>query len=651
MCAPLRILALFIIIALALAAPAAAQPKTPSPASTSTNTPPAPSYTPPATIQPTPAIPAARAARNVAVITIRGEIDEWTARSVRRRINEAEASGADALVIELDTPGGEGMAMLAISGAIKSSTIRNTVAWINPNAYSAGCVIALACREIVIADNAALGDALPIAFNAFMQLQGLTDAEREKFLGPIMADLIDSARRSGVDEMLVQGFVRQGVELWLVEHKQTGQRLFVTADQYRLAVGEEPQRSVAAIPSITGSVDAKAPPPQFRRPPGTAHRRAGDSPADASASEPDSSGPSSAPAAPPTAPGAAEVVDPAVRYIPAAPQTSPDFQREVDEALDLRQSPTQRPSLAAPEFRGAFIPIEYVSSGQGILTLRTDKLLLYRVAVQKVNSDAELAAFFGAVNIVRLDESWSEHLARFLSQYWVKGLLIAVFLIALFIEMTHPGVVLPGAIAALCLLGLVVPPLLVNLAAWWMVAAILTGIVMIGVELFLLPGMGIFGVAGVVLLFGGLVGTFVAGPQGLFPTTPQSRSDLAWGLVTTVISLIVAGGVIVSLARHFTALPVLGRLVLKNRPADDDSDDFSSSEPLLAAMDSAAPLAVGATGVTITPLRPAGRVQIGDRIVDVVADIGFIDSGIHIRVVSVNTFRTVVETLHEPDQA
>jgi len=52
---------------------------------------------------------------------------------------------------------------------------------------------------------------------------------------------------------------------------------------------------------------------------------------------------------------------------------------------------------------------------------------------------------------------------------------------------------------------------------------------------------------------------------------------------------------------------------------------------------------VGAVGRTLTPLRPSGRVQIGDQIVDVVAEMGFVDADVEVRVVAVERFRTVVE--------
>jgi membrane-bound ClpP family serine protease len=574
-------------------------PDHPAPAPQAT---PAPTTAP--TQAPTPAqpasIPAARAATNVAVITIHGGIDEWTARSVVRRIKAAEDNKAEAIVFDLDTPGGEMQAMLVIAGAIKRAGVRNTVAWVNPNAYSAGCIIALACREIVIADTAALGDALPIEVNILTGFKPIPDAEREKFLGPVMADLIDSARRGGVDEVLVQGFVRRGVELWLVEHQSTGERLFVTEEQFRLAVGAAPPHDLPTLKSITGPVDPRA---KRQRPPA---RR------------------TPAPNDPP------EPTD----MVPASPTMGPVLLGQVNQELSLRGTPSTRPDLRAPEHAGRYRLVEYVCDGSGVLTLREPELLRYGLAAAKVNSDEELKAFFGAQNLARLDESWSEAAARLLSHPIAKGLLIVVFLIALFIEMTHPGLILPGCIAAGALVGLILPPLVVNMAAWWMAAAIVAGVACIGLELFITPGLGAFGVVGVVLLFGGLVGAVIGGPQGLFPTTARARGDLLIGLTTTLLSLIVAGGVIWAIARSMPRLPFFGRLVLTEGDADD-------ADPLFEP--AAAPLRPGQRGVAITPLRPAGRVQFGDQIVDVVADTGFIDPGTPVRVVHADGFRTTVE--------
>ncbi|MFW5653791.1 MAG: hypothetical protein ACOC0P_07065, partial [Planctomycetota bacterium] len=83
-------------------------------------------------------IPAYRQANRIAVIEIHGPVDGVTTRAIERRIEEAEQIGADAIVFEIDTFGGQGAAALEICQMIKSSPIPLTVAWVNPKAYSAG---------------------------------------------------------------------------------------------------------------------------------------------------------------------------------------------------------------------------------------------------------------------------------------------------------------------------------------------------------------------------------------------------------------------------------------------------------------------------------------------------------------------------------
>ncbi len=560
---------------------------------------------------PAPAVSAGRAARNVAVITIHGSIDEWTALSVEQRIKRAVDDGADAIVFDINTPGGRLKAALDICTAIKSCPISNTVAWINPDAYSAGAIIALACREIVVNDPSSFGDALPVMVLPGLGIEPMPEEEREKILGPLLAEVVDSGRQNGYDEMLVQGLVRRGVELWLIEHIGTGERLFVTADQYELAVGRPPPmpRGPAQVPSVTG-------------------------------------GPGSTPLAPPPgsdSTGTAPVSESPTAYQPASTRTSTALAREVDAALEIRGSRTQRPNLRSPEHAGRYREVEYVSDGHGLVLLKADGMLRYGLAAAKVRSDADLKAHFGATSMARLEPSWSIGLVRFLTHPITRGLLIVIFLVSLFIEMTHPGVILPGAVATACFLALVIPPLLVDLAAWWAAGAIVLGIVLIAVELFLIPGFGFFGVVGVIALFGGLIGVFVGGPAGLFPTSTRGRTDLEYGAATVLISTVTSLIVMYFVGKHLPGLPIISRFVLKNAgPGSDAGGD--GGDGLLAAMAPAeGPIRPGATGRTLTPLRPAGRVQIGDQIVDVVADLGFIDSGVPVRVVSVDRFRTVVE--------
>ncbi len=587
---------------------------------------------PPASAPPTApqAVPGGRAATNVAVITIRGQIDEWTLHSVKRRIEVARDSGADAIVFEVDSPGGEIISCVLISTAIKNSPIANTVAWVNPMAYSGGTIVSFACREIVIADGAVMGDALPIRVGPLGMLEGMGRDEREKFAGPVIADLIDSARRNRQDEMLVQGFVRRGVELWLAENSDTGQRLFVTPEQFKIAVGRaatDEDRLSPTVRSGFGPMDPRG--------------RASGGPASAPSLSPPKreSRREDAPGAAGASAGGGGEKD----FTPAG-EVSPRIAAEINQDLDLKSVKSERPNLAAPEHKGKYTVVEYVCDGSGVITLRESELLRYRIAVRTVRTDDELKAFFGAKNLVRLDENWADHAARFLSNFIVRAILMVVFLVALFVEMSHPGLSLPGAIAAVCLLGIVLPPILAGIAGWWALLAIMAGIGLICVEVFITPGVAIFGVVGVLLLFSGLVGTFLIGPAAgsMFPGVGRSGGEIGWAVASVFITLTIAGVAIGVLLRYLPGLPMFNRLVLTSTP--DDSGEAAPG-PYAQPFSQDMPIKPGATGTAITPLRPAGRVQIGDRIVDAVADGAFVEAGGSVRVLTASPFRVTVEAI------
>lgn len=579
------------------------------------------------------AVPGARAARNVAVIPITGVIDKYTPNSVRRRMESAARAGANALVFEINSPGGDLTATLATCSLIKASSIPNTVAWIHPDAYSGGAIIALACREIVVSDAATMGDALPIMVDPIRGLQALPDAEREKMIGPLIAEVVDSARRSGHDELLVQGFVRRGVELWWVEHAQTGRRLFVNERQYEAAVGESPDRTGSpAVPSATSQFSGPATPLKPISPERRGVRDGQVDPAGEGADpRPEVIGEPE--------PGAAPA-----EFVPGAPGMSPDLVDQVNDQLRLLGSSqgnaavaSQRPDVTKPGEAGQYRVLEYVADGHGLLILKSPQMLKYGVAQRAVNSENDLKEFFGATTVSRLETPWSESLVRVLTHPILRGLLIIVFFVALFVEMSHPGAAIPGIVAVVALITLIVPPLLIDMASWWEVLAIVAGLLLLAVELFILPGFGVAGVLGLVLLFGGLIGTFVTQGSSIFPNTAQQTRELTWGVSTVVVALLTSGIALVFLWRSLPNLPVFKQLIHQDATG-------KHIEGLLEAMaPTNGPVSVGAEGVALSPLRPSGRAQFGDQVIDAYSDTGMVMAGARVKVIRVEGLRVVVD--------
>ncbi|MCE7974018.1 MAG: hypothetical protein DYG92_06780 [Leptolyngbya sp. PLA1] len=557
--------------------------------------------------------PAFRAARTVVVIPLRGEIDDRgvMATSLRRRLALAERAGADAVVIEIDSPGGSVDAVLQMCRAIKGSRVRNTVAWINSDAYSGGAIVALACREIVINDPVSFGDAKPISGGPLGILpQGIPDELLKKILPPLVAEVTESVRRHNEfagryewDEYLAKAMIVDDMRLWSVRHKVTGERVCIDPHEFRLLFGEGAD-------------------------PGGATRLASLS--------------SASPTAPADPPPGEGVASGSAKLAAAADA--------VIARLSGGSVSTRRPKISAAD-RDLWVLEEKVLDGSGPALLKADDMVYFglaantttdasgRTVADPIRTDDDLVAFFQAKRLVRYEASWSEGLVLVMTHIATRFVLVVIFLIAMFIELTHPGAALPGIIAVAALAGLVAPPMLIGMASWWAVVAIICGIGMLLLEVFVVPGFGAPGIFGLILLFLGLVGVFAPSGNGLVPSSPEGRTDLLYYGATVLLAMVTAAAGIALVARNLRSIPGLSRLVLRDAASDDDSPGTLDA---IAETAPGAP-AIGESGIAITVMRPAGRVEIGGVIVDAVAEFGMIEAGTRVRVTSVDGMRVGVE--------
>ena len=568
------------------------------------------------------AVPAHRKATNVAIITLKGEIDggglfgsSVMATSVQRRIQTAVRAGADAVVFEIDSPGGELNATLKIAQLIKDAPVQNTIAWVQPRALSGGAIIALSARELVTSDPGTLGDAMPIQSGPG-GTQAIPRDLLPKILPPLITEIKDSARRhndfAGAyvrDEYLLQAIVATDLALWWVRNKETGQYLAIDRNEFAMLF------------------------------PGT-----------------DAGGPTRLAAVPASASERTQPVSDSAANVPGeVPAGSAQLASAASVVAAGASLPvTQRPLLSEAD-KGKWVLLDKITDGTGPATFSALDLAHYniaanstrgtdgRVVLQPIKTDADLKAFLGATHLRRMDSSWSEGLVLWLTHPVARGVLIAIFLIALFAEMSHPGAILPGVISLLALVALLGPPLLIGMASWWEVAAILAGVVLLGLEVFVIPGFGVPGVLGLVLLFVGLLGTFLPAGSGMFPTSGKGSDELLWGMGIILAAFVTTGFALYFLAKHFGSLPFLSKLVLQAGADDVAVGTFATT------MEAEEVASVGEMGMTITPMHPAGRVELDaagggpGRVVDAVSEFGFLQAGERVKVVKVDGIRVGVE--------
>ncbi len=306
---------------------------------------------------------------------------------------------------------------------------------------------------------------------------------------------------------------------------------------------------------------------------------------------------------------------------------------------------SQRRTLTAAD-AGRFTMVRYATGGEKPVVLTRAQMEQYGLSVRGLSTDEDVAAFFGAGKVVRLEMAGAERIAEFLNQPIVRGVLIAVFLLAMLLELSQVGTFVPGAIAAVSLLLLVAPGAIAGLANWWALASVVLGVILIVIEIVVIPGFGVPGVVGLVLLFAGLVFTFVPGGSQVFGHMDNSDT-LAAGLVTVVLSAATAIFAFFYVMRHVGTIPLLERYILRSPTPEEKGDSvLRAMEPPPEQV-----ARLGAIGRTATPLGPAGRALFGDIMVDVVAQRDYIDADVAVRVVSVDGLRIEVVRADEPPTA
>lgn len=168
------------------------------------------------------------------IIPLEGPITSTAARIIAYKATKARSQNADLVVLDLDTPGGSVGAMEDIIETLRELKPATVVAWVNPNAYSAGAIISISCDEIVMADDpkAVIGDAMPILISPQGGLMPVPAEERAKIESPMRAEIRATAEEKGYSVVLCDAMIRSAMEISLVRNETTGQLKIVDAEEW-----------------------------------------------------------------------------------------------------------------------------------------------------------------------------------------------------------------------------------------------------------------------------------------------------------------------------------------------------------------------------------------------------------------------------------
>lgn len=175
-------------------------------------------------------------------IPVTGVVENGLAAFIARALRDAAAQGAAAAVLDINTPGGRVDAAERIVDAIRTAEIP-VYAWVNPRAFSAGALIALATKGIFMQSGAVMGAATPV------DAQG--QKTPEKYVAAMRSEFRALAEAQGMDPAIAEGMVDETIDIPGV--KPAGQLLSLsTGEAIKLGFARQEAGSLDEVLGAVG---------------------------------------------------------------------------------------------------------------------------------------------------------------------------------------------------------------------------------------------------------------------------------------------------------------------------------------------------------------------------------------------------------------
>ncbi|ODA36755.1 hypothetical protein A6X21_15560 [Planctopirus hydrillae] len=279
--------------------------------------------------------------------------------------------------------------------------------------------------------------------------------------------------------------------------------------------------------------------------------------------------------------------------------------------------------------------------GEMVITLTAPRAVELKMAdgiVPNLDALKEKLGISAEMRLQPIKPSWVDSLVFVLNTTPMKVLLLMVALGALYLE-AHFFTGILSIVSATSFTLFFWAAFLGGTAGWLEVSLFLLGVVLIAMEIFVIPGFGVTGISGILLVLTSLV---MAIESFRHVDAWGASINIAHGLGT--ISAAMVGVMIFGffVSKYLPNLPWMEAMILA--PPGGAAAIEATGRPRLRHDELQAISAdlMGAHGVATTVLRPSGKARVGQQILDVVSDGGFVQPGTPIEVISVDGVRIVV---------
>lgn len=290
----------------------------------------------------------------------------------------------------------------------------------------------------------------------------------------------------------------------------------------------------------------------------------------------------------------------------------------------------RNPQIAEAMVDDRIIIPNLIDSGK-VLTFTADEALKWGYCDGIAESlDQVITTYLGykTYDLETYKPSFADKLKGFLMNPLIQSLLIMCIIGGIYFEMQAPGIGFPLGAAVTAAIFYFAPLYIDGLAQNWEILVFIAGLILIGIELFIIPGFGVTGITGIVFIVAGLTLSLLNNTDFNFKGITGSESGQA---VLTVLMGI--GGSFVLMIWLSNKIGTTG---LFKKVALQANLEQSLSNPDLQFF-------VGKCGKAATVLRPSGRIEIDNELFDAVSESGFIEKGLTVKVVKFENSQLYVE--------
>lgn len=313
--------------------------------------------------------------------------------------------------------------------------------------------------------------------------------------------------------------------------------------------------------------------------------------------------------------GAASVVDQEGKVLPDKYQS---YMRSLMRATAEKngRNPDIAQAMVDPD-----VEIKNISDKGKVLTFTTEEAMAhgYCEGVADNKKAVLRAAQLENCEVVNQELSVLDKIINFLINPVVSSILIMCIVGGIYFEFQAPGLGLPIIIAIAAALLFFAPHFLEGLAAHWEILLFLAGVLLIILEIFVIPGFGVLGISGIILVVASLVLTMVFNIGFHFNFDPTIDSAVIMGRNILLVVFSFVSGFFLALwagKKIITTETRFGTMALKTQL--DTEHGYSAPNMNMQKY-------VGCHGITITFMRPAGKIEIDGEYLEATSELGLID--------------------------